>query len=315
MDEQQKDGQEKMDAQEVEMSRELARELEQKLLPPNEWTVDDGDHAWQRMLDVATKQTQGAVFDLQTAERFLEQNSPEFREVMKKLYPRIYQDTGRYHSPKLCAAAMAMAVSEVQRVGLHRAPNAYQGGKSPVGSIDARQAKRALQRVYRDASGSLAGSRHGTVCRTKPRSGRMSPPAGGGKAGAGAGLKFDIISFICGRRIAANRLARAKITPPVEPQPVVVGPAVSGPSGFRVRDRLPPAAGDAASGSSAEPRRARNRGADAHRLGHDARDRPQPSSRCTEPEPSLRWAAAPENPEKWRPRHTRAGQRLLALHC
>jgi hypothetical protein len=90
-------------------------------------TVDipDGDHGYRRFFTAAAKQTQGAVNDLQTAERFLEQNSPEYLEMMKKLYPRIYQDTGRYHSPKLCAAAMAMAVHEVQRVGLHRAPTAY----------------------------------------------------------------------------------------------------------------------------------------------------------------------------------------------
>jgi hypothetical protein len=88
-------------------------------------TVPDGDHGFERKFDVAAKQNNGAVSDLQTAERFLEQNSPEYREMMKKLYPRIYEDTGRYHSPRLCAAAMAMAVHEVQRVGLHRAPTAY----------------------------------------------------------------------------------------------------------------------------------------------------------------------------------------------
>jgi hypothetical protein len=97
---------------------------------PFEWkdgqsvTVSDGDHEFTRLLSEETKQKIG-VRDLATAERFLEQNSPEYRAIMRRLYPRVYENTGRYHSPKLCAAAMACAVIETERVGLERTPVAY----------------------------------------------------------------------------------------------------------------------------------------------------------------------------------------------
>lgn len=48
-----------------------------------------------------------------------------FPELMKAFYPRVYEHTGRYHSPRACAAMMANVVAESLRYGFHRAATAY----------------------------------------------------------------------------------------------------------------------------------------------------------------------------------------------
>lgn len=48
-----------------------------------------------------------------------------FPELMKAFYPRVYEQTGRYHSPRACAAMMANVVAEMLRYGFQRAATAY----------------------------------------------------------------------------------------------------------------------------------------------------------------------------------------------
>jgi hypothetical protein len=50
-------------------------------------------------------------------ERLIEEKHPE---LMAKFYPRIYESTGRYHSPKTCAAFVASAVAEALQNGMER---------------------------------------------------------------------------------------------------------------------------------------------------------------------------------------------------
>lgn len=52
----------------------------------------------------------------------IEQMRPD---LMKLFYPRIYENIGAYHSPKVCAAYLANVVAETERYGFHRSPAAY----------------------------------------------------------------------------------------------------------------------------------------------------------------------------------------------
>lgn len=58
----------------------------------------------------------------QTMEKVMSAMEPD---LMQKFYPRIYEETGRYHSPKVCAAFFANVTSETAKIGYHRTPNAY----------------------------------------------------------------------------------------------------------------------------------------------------------------------------------------------
>jgi hypothetical protein len=55
-------------------------------------------------------------------EQLMDQNYPE---LMKLFYPRVYENVGKYHSPRQCAAALANVVAECLRYGFHKAPTAY----------------------------------------------------------------------------------------------------------------------------------------------------------------------------------------------
>jgi hypothetical protein len=55
-------------------------------------------------------------------EHVMEETHPE---LMAKFYPRIYQEAGRYHSPRQCAAYLSNVVAETLRTGYDRAPTAY----------------------------------------------------------------------------------------------------------------------------------------------------------------------------------------------
>lgn len=48
-----------------------------------------------------------------------------FPHLMQKFYPRVYEEVGRYHSPKKCAAFFANMVAEMETLGYQRAPTAY----------------------------------------------------------------------------------------------------------------------------------------------------------------------------------------------
>lgn len=58
----------------------------------------------------------------QLVERMVQELAPE---LMARYYPRIYEATGRYHSPKQCAAFLANSVLETQRVSYDKTPTAY----------------------------------------------------------------------------------------------------------------------------------------------------------------------------------------------
>jgi hypothetical protein len=58
-----------------------------------------------------------------SVEKFISELRPD---LMRKFYPRIYQDVGRYHSPRQCAAFLANVVAEMERIGREAAPTAYQ---------------------------------------------------------------------------------------------------------------------------------------------------------------------------------------------
>lgn len=58
----------------------------------------------------------------QTMERLMSEHAPE---LMQKFYPRIYENVGRYHSPRQCAAFFANMCFETATLGYHRAPTAY----------------------------------------------------------------------------------------------------------------------------------------------------------------------------------------------
>lgn len=49
----------------------------------------------------------------------------DFPELMKAFYPRVYENTGRYASPRSCAAMIANVVAEMLRYGYHKAATAY----------------------------------------------------------------------------------------------------------------------------------------------------------------------------------------------
>ena len=55
-------------------------------------------------------------------EKAMSQVAPE---LMAKFYPRIYESTGRYHSPKQCAAFLVNSIVEAGRLGFNKAPVAY----------------------------------------------------------------------------------------------------------------------------------------------------------------------------------------------
>lgn len=57
-----------------------------------------------------------------TIEKAMEQMAPD---LLRKFYPRVYENVGRYHSPRQCAAYLASIVFETAGIGEHRAPNAY----------------------------------------------------------------------------------------------------------------------------------------------------------------------------------------------
>jgi hypothetical protein len=58
----------------------------------------------------------------QAIEQVMEEMCPE---LLAKFYPRIYEATGRYHSPKNCAAFITNTVAESLRLGYERTPTAY----------------------------------------------------------------------------------------------------------------------------------------------------------------------------------------------
>lgn len=69
------------------------------------------------MLQQMTGQPMGKVL-----EQLMEENFPE---LMKAFYPRIYENIGRYHSPRACAAAMVNIMAETLRYGYHKTATAY----------------------------------------------------------------------------------------------------------------------------------------------------------------------------------------------
>jgi hypothetical protein len=48
-----------------------------------------------------------------------------FPDMMRAFYPRVYENVGRYHSPRAMAAMMANVVAEMLRYGYHRSATAY----------------------------------------------------------------------------------------------------------------------------------------------------------------------------------------------
>jgi hypothetical protein len=50
----------------------------------------------------------------------------ECPDLLRKFYPRIYENVGRYHSPRQCAAFLANVTFETSRLGRERSPTSYQ---------------------------------------------------------------------------------------------------------------------------------------------------------------------------------------------
>lgn len=57
-----------------------------------------------------------------TMERMMTEHFPE---LMRKYYPRIYENIGRYHSPRQCASFLANVTAESATLGYQRMPTAY----------------------------------------------------------------------------------------------------------------------------------------------------------------------------------------------
>lgn len=49
----------------------------------------------------------------------------EYPDLMRAFYPRIYENTGRYHSPRACAGAVVNIIAETLRYGYHKTATAY----------------------------------------------------------------------------------------------------------------------------------------------------------------------------------------------
>lgn len=76
-----------------------------------------------RLPSMADMVKQNLISDIPSMlERLMTEHFPQ---LMQKFYPRVYEEVGRYHSPRQCASFFANMVAEMETLGYHRSPTAH----------------------------------------------------------------------------------------------------------------------------------------------------------------------------------------------